>query len=254
MGNYYRTHLRNEQKSKENYIKELDILVSIDYLIKRKELLINDPYCIAKHYNTIATSYIFLMDFKDKHYDEYSVLAYKYSLLSIRSQYANSKAYRNFGVISERRQQFEQAEEAYRSSIGKNPKDYKSYLCLASLLLKQITKQLILESNNTYTFKNISISEKTYIENKLKEINTILNYGMSFSTKQNDFYNKLGWSYSYLYLLEDNPELSISYFNESEKQLKIANQLQPNLANKNLDRLYHIKEFKESKNTHIKTI
>lgn len=254
MGNYYRTHHRDEQKSKENYIKELDILVSIDYLIKRKELLINDPYCIAKHYNTIATSYIFLMDFNDEHYDEYSVLAYKYSLLSIRSQYANSKAYRNFGVISERRQQFEQAEEAYRTSIGKNPKEYKSYLCLASLLLKQITKQLILESNNTYTFKNISISEKTYIENKLKEINTILNSGMSFSTKQNDFYNKLGWSYSYLYLLEDNPELSISYFNESEKQLKIANQLQPNLANKNLDRLYHIKEFKESKNTHIKTI
>ena len=57
------------------------------------------------------------MDFNDEHYDEYSVLAYKYSLLSIRSQYANSKAYRNFGVISERRQQFEQAEEAYRTSM-----------------------------------------------------------------------------------------------------------------------------------------
>lgn len=244
IGNYYRLCKQDYKKAKENYIKELDILIHIDYLIRNNELDINDPYCLAKHYNTIATSYIFLMDFKDQQYEEYSVMAYKYSQLSIKTNHANAKAYRNFGVISERRGLLKQAEEAYQNSISKNPREYKSYLCMASLFLKNITKKLIIENKGSYMFKEFGKLEKENIKVKLKEINIILNTGISYASIPNDFHNKLGWCYSYLYLLEDNPTQAKSYFNESEKQLKIANQLNPNLASKNLDRLYKIKEFK----------
>ena len=243
MGNYYRLYARNNEKSKSYYERELDILKHIDYLIRESELNINDSFCLAKHYNTIAVSYVFLMDLVDPSqsmYQEYSLMAYRYSQNSIDTKYANSKAYRNYGVILERRKEYNRAKAAYKKSVSKNPREYKSYLCLASLLLKEITQQLEIEHKDSFIFKKVSLSQKKHLKKQLENILANLNLGMGYAPVTDDFHNKLGWCYSFLCLLEDDPSQALFYYNEGERHLNIVEQVRPEITKKNKNRLHSI--------------
>lgn len=240
MGNYYRLYAQDNEKAKSYYEKELGILKHIDYLIRESELNINDSFCLAKHYNTIAVSYVFLMDLVDPGesvYKEYSLMAYRYSQKSIDTKYANSKAYRNYGVILERRREYDRAKTAYKTSVSKNPREYKSYLCIASLLLKEIAKQLETEYKGSFIFNKVSLSQKNSLKKQLEEILANLNLGMGYAPVTDDFHNKLGWCYSLLCLLEDDPSQALSYYNEGEKHLNVVKQVRPEIAEKNINRL-----------------
>ena len=235
--------MKNLNLIKSYYERELDILKHIDYLIRESELNINDSFCLAKHYNTIAVSYVFLMDLVDPSqsmYQEYSLMAYRYSQNSIDTKYANSKAYRNYGVILERRKEYNRAKAAYKKSVSKNPREYKSYLCLASLLLKEITQQLEIEHKDSFIFKKVSLSQKKHLKKQLENILANLNLGMGYAPVTDDFHNKLGWCYSFLCLLEDDPSQALFYYNEGERHLNIVEQVRPEITKKNKNRLHSI--------------
>ena len=60
---------------------------------------------------------------------------------------------------------------------------------------------------------------------------------MGYARVTDDFDNKLGWCYSLLCLLEDDPSQALSYYNEGEKHLNVVKQVRPEIAEKNINRL-----------------
>lgn len=229
---------------KTNINFELRILLNIDAKIQDKIITIKDPICLAKHYNTIAISCIYLMNLNDSDSKDNERMAFEYSKKSIDTNYANAKSTRNYGTLLERKGQFQEAREKYLEALKKDRFDYNSYYCLGSLEIKLIKNSLINEENGKYIFKVDLLEESQLIDIRRKLHKGLINLqmGLAYAQDKIKFFNKIGLCYSYLALVEVEDERNkciqsaYNYFYMSDPSQTYTNQM-------NLSRLERIQQY-----------
>lgn len=117
--------------------------------------------------------------------------------------------YKNLGCIYELDGQYDEAENCYRRSIKLNPHDFKSRICLASLLIKKLKNEMGIERNRTTLLCKQTFSFKDDYARLIEEIKTTLNIAEKIAPSMIDTYYKRGELLTYCNLCEKNrsPEL-----------------------------------------------
>lgn len=177
----------NAQQTFEDAIKWYNMAINKDKKIN----------CYGYLDNTIGYLLYLLFGYDSKNY--HLKQAEKYLIMACREdKYIYHK---NLGCVYEAMGEFDDAEKYYRQAIVLNPNDYKSRICLASLLIKRLQTDMGINPKRTEVLFKMTFSYKEKYESLIEETERILNVAEKISPSTIDTYYKRGQLLTYCYLL-----------------------------------------------------
>lgn len=142
----------------ENYLfQSTGILTIISNMIDEGKIGELSNLCLAKHYNTLAYSYMLLADFSDtkRCLEE----AKNWAVESVSQQNGDilyTNAYRHLEIINEKLNNYDEAKNNFELILQEFPDDRKTLYCYNLLLLKMIEINVKKVNTTSYDIANLT--------------------------------------------------------------------------------------------------
>lgn len=187
-----------------------ELLESIDLYEEMIRLMDNDPNRDSKFigylYNTIGYTYDILTR-KSKDENEKR----KYSSLSIENMETSvrhndkGRYYRNLGLTYEHSGKLKKAKECYMASFEKDPRDYKAYNNIVSIILKELDQKFNMSSRfDEHTLlsglNGVNEMDKVTLLDELKQISKYEEFAEKANPWFEDIYFNTCKMYMYFYI------------------------------------------------------
>lgn len=179
---------KNAQKTFEEAIKWYKIAINTDKKINYRGYLDN------------TMGYLLYLLFGYENKSDYLKQAEKYLIKACREE--DYIYHKNLGCVYEAMGEFDNAEKFYRQAISFKPTDYKSRICLASLLIKRLQTKMGISSNRSEVLSETIFPYEEEYKSLIEETERILNIAEKISPSTIDTYYKRGQLLTYCYLMK----------------------------------------------------